>query len=384
MLYDIFNAPLDELAYPLWRLELSVQDLSVEDHIPESTWHKFLCYNTKMTRFKGSSMLSVLLEQCQSSTEILSRLKVRVLPLRFHVDQDALEFMMKFLSGVSSQMEVPQSSKPNQDWIFEKVELSPLRMEIDYKAKNISLQEVRDGNWMHLINLASIQEMAINLSALRLDNIRGGWSELSETIIGPWTSEFLRKAPIGWLTGLGLFHSIRLVGKGMADLVYTPYEGYTRSGSSGLVQGLTEGTRSFAKNIFDGATDLGLRVIRSTQTVLERAGTTFSPTEISSPASRRRSGSHGRPGNATEGLEHAFQSVSKNFAEAANTIIIPLDVYRKRGVSGYITQVLRAVPVAMLIKPMIGATEGVTKVVQGVRTSLDPTEKNDNESKYKK
>jgi autophagy-related protein 2 len=44
--------------------------------------------------------------------------------------------------------------------------------------------------------------------------------------------------------------------------------------------------------------------------------------------------------------------------------------------------VVRAVPIAVL-KPMIGASEAVSKTLFGLRNTMDPDVKHENEAKYK-
>lgn len=44
--------------------------------------------------------------------------------------------------------------------------------------------------------------------------------------------------------------------------------------------------------------------------------------------------------------------------------------------------VIRAVPIAVL-KPMIGATEAVSKTLQGIHNTFDPDVRQQNEVKYK-
>ena len=44
--------------------------------------------------------------------------------------------------------------------------------------------------------------------------------------------------------------------------------------------------------------------------------------------------------------------------------------------------VVRAVPIAVL-KPMIGASEAVSKTLLGLHNTLDPNVRHDNEAKYK-
>lgn len=46
-------------------------------------------------------------------------------------------------------------------------------------------------------------------------------------------------------------------------------------------------------------------------------------------------------------------------------------------------KVIRAVPIAVL-KPMIGASEAVSKTLLGLRNTMDPQNRRENEEKYKR
>jgi len=49
---------------------------------------------------------------------------------------------------------------------------------------------------------------------------------------------------------------------------------------------------------------------------------------------------------------------------------------------GPVRSVIRAVPIAVL-KPMIGASEAVSKTLLGLHNTLDPNVRHENEAKYK-
>ncbi|KFH66631.1 hypothetical protein MVEG_07156 [Podila verticillata NRRL 6337] len=91
-----------------------------------------------------------------------------------------------------------------------------------------------------------------------------------------------------------------------------------------------------------------------------------------------------QPADLNEGMELAYKSLSKNIGTAAHTIFaVPMEVYERTGAQGSVRAVIRAVPVAVL-KPMIGATEAFSKVLIGIRNSIDPAQRLQMEDKYKK
>jgi len=91
-----------------------------------------------------------------------------------------------------------------------------------------------------------------------------------------------------------------------------------------------------------------------------------------------------QPTNVKEGLQSAYKSLGKNLGEAAQTILaVPIEVYERSGTEGPVRAVIRALPVAVL-KPMIGASEAVSKTLLGLRGTLDPNVRDNVEEKYKK
>lgn len=51
-------------------------------------------------------------------------------------------------------------------------------------------------------------------------------------------------------------------------------------------------------------------------------------------------------------------------------------------IQGPVRAIIRAVPIAVL-KPMIGASEAVSKTLFGLHNTMDPEIKHENEAKYK-
>lgn len=75
--------------------------------------------------------------------------------------------------------------------------------------------------------------------------------------------------------------------------------------------------------------------------------------------------------------------MQRNFNSAAQTILaVPMEVYERSGSEGPVRSVIRAVPIAVL-KPMIGASEAVSKTLLGLHNTLDPNVRHENEAKYK-
>ena len=86
-------------------LRLKIRDYHVIDNIKTSSWHQFLGYmrpdSHALPRERGSTMLDFELTGVRpvanDSTQEF-RIKLKLLPMRLYVDQDALNFMVKFFT----------------------------------------------------------------------------------------------------------------------------------------------------------------------------------------------------------------------------------------------------------------------------------------------
>ncbi|KAF9958790.1 autophagy- protein 2 [Mortierella alpina] len=114
------------------------------------------------------------------------------------------------------------------------------------------------------------------------------------------------------------------------------------------------------------------------------SGSSLSAPTGSSSRANKVSKYANQPADINEGMELAYKSLSKNIGTAAHTIFaVPMEVYERTGAQGSVRAVIRAVPVAVL-KPMIGATEAFSKVLIGIRNSIDPAQRLQMEDKYKR
>jgi autophagy-related protein 2 len=210
------------------------------------------------------------------------------------------------------------------------------------------------------------------------------------------------------------------VGSGIADLVLLPIAQYKKDGR--IVRGVQKGATAFVKSTAIEAIKLGARLATGTQVILEQAegllGNQFKepvttetlqlPTsdedDLFDPEDEDSTGLISKyaeqPGDIQEGMQIAYRSLRRNFNSAAQTILaVPMEVYERSGnevrmllacyryetdpSQGPVRSVIRAVPIAVL-KPMIGASEAVSKTLFGLHNTLDPDLRHDNEAKYKR
>ena len=212
------------------------------------------------------------------------------------------------------------------------------------------------------------------------------------------------------------------VGSGVADLILLPIEQYRKDGR--VARGVQRGTNSFVRSTAMEVMKLGAKLATGTQVILEKAegvlggrfgenvvaeveveGVRESESEDEADAQTREVISRyaNQPEDVREGVQAAYRSLSRNINSAAQTILaVPMEVYERSGddvsdtFQRYISfdvnmiwssqaplkAVVRAVPIAVL-KPMIGASEAVSKTLLGMRNSLDPKGRRELVDKYK-
>jgi len=248
---------------------------------------------------------------------------------------------------------------------------------------------------------------------------------LGETLNDLWTPDVKANQLVKVISGIAPIRSIVNVGSGLADLVLLPISQYKKDGR--IIRGVQMGAKSFFKTGMLEGVKIGAKLATGTQVILEaaedalggenrRTGSVVAEpidTEYfgSPPANRSvlspsddESDDGGlsqsmigvsdgdkaisryadQPLDVRQGVEEAYKTFGKNLNAAAQTILaVPMEVYERTGNEGPMRKVIRAVPIAVL-KPMIGASEAMSKALLGLRNTMDPNNRAENEEKYKR
>ncbi len=185
-------APGAELAS---RILVTARELEILDHIRSSTWQRFL---TSMRtdsqgniRESDSNMVRVELKTLKPSSKSdleEVRLRAKILPLRLHVDQDALDFLKAFFAfqspdevGRSKQQE-PSEGAPELFFresisniilvslssCSEQVEIFPVQIKLDYKPKRVDYNALREGKTIELMNFFHFEGSEMTLRHIML------------------------------------------------------------------------------------------------------------------------------------------------------------------------------------------------------------------------
>ncbi|TBU50794.1 hypothetical protein BD309DRAFT_907025 [Dichomitus squalens] len=386
----------------------TIKDVEILDHIKTSTWKKFLTSlradSRGNVRETDSNMVRVelrMLHPVPGHPSQEARLRAKILPLRLHVDQDALDFLKQFFAFKDPDAAPPASVEPADEIYFQQAEVFPVDIKLDYKPRRVDYRALREGRTIELMNFFHFDGAEMTLRHITLKGITG-WPRFFDLLNDLWTPDVKATQLVDVISGVSPIRSVVNVGSGVADLVLLPIAQYRRDGR--VYRGLQKGTNAFIKSTAMEAIKLGARLATGTQVILEQAETVLGgqfsdevmaealqvPTpieldedELDEETRDLISKYAEQPVNVKEGVQSAYRSLRRNFNSAAQTILaVPMEVYERSGNEGAVRAVVRAVPIAVL-KPMIGATEAVSKTLLGLQNTLDPNIRQENEAKYK-
>ncbi|QRW18380.1 autophagy-related protein 2 [Rhizoctonia solani] len=257
------------------RALVTIKDLEVLDHIKTSTWNAFLtgmaADSKGNVRETGSDMLRAefsIVRPIAGNAVEEGRLKAKILPIRLHVDQDALDFLKKFFMFKDPDTEVkPADGKPAEEMFLQHVEIFPVDLKLDYKPKRVDYRALREGRTIELMNFFHFEGAEMTLRHITLSGITG-WARLGDTLNDLWTPDVKATQLAEIVAGIAPFRSLVRVGAGMADLVLLPASaGWRRD------RRREKGVRGAAAE----AAALGARLATGAQVVLERAESMLGP-----------------------------------------------------------------------------------------------------------
>ncbi|KAK9763685.1 autophagy- protein 2 [Basidiobolus ranarum] len=396
----------DYQQYPLGvetasRARFSIRDVEIIDRVQTSMWKKFLSYlrpdSDTSPRETWSNMVRIELDGVRPVPNVPleeMRLKIRLLPIRLHIDQDTLEFVIRFFNAPSNTTS-PVPSERKDNIYFQYCEILPIVLKFDYKPKHLDYGSLKGGNFAELVNLFRLEEADMMLLGVKLRGI-SGVERLLEELGSAWKPYIISTQVPNVVTGVASVKTLVNLGSGLADLVLLPVEQYMKDGQ--LIRGIQRGASSFAKATTMEIIKLGTKLAVGAQVLLEQADDILSfdhdeerlrrnsnyevdPEE--DEAAHPKSKYSEQPSDFNEGIELAYKSLSKNIGTATHSLItVPIQIYDRSGAQSSIRALIRGTPSAVL-KPMIGATEAISKVLLGARNSIDPNKRLQMEDKYK-
>jgi autophagy-related protein 2 len=350
------------------RISLEIHELGIVDHLRTSSWNKFLTElrprDGGILRPTASPMVKVqlsMVKNVEAPKQQEANLKIKVCPLRLHIDQDALDFLKAFaafkmdttVSAVASiqgaSASAASEAKDNGGFV-QRVEIFPIKIKLDYKPKRVDYQALRQGRTIELMNFFSFEASEMVLRHLVLNGVPS-WAKVGDLLQDIWTPDVKANQLADFHAGINPVRSVVNVGSGVADLVLLPVQQYKKDGR--LVRGVQRGSKSFAKTTALEAIKLGARMATGTQVILEHAERVLggrppqggSPVttpshqelfledmeeedELTPDTTENLSRFSKQPTDVREGIQTAYKSLSGNMRTAAETILaVPMEVY---------------------------------------------------------
>jgi len=362
-------------------------------------------------RETGSKMLHYEMLLVRPDTKLPNeeaRLKVKILPLRLHIDQDAFDFLRWFFtyeSPIAAQKAKMEKAgprpKPVEPTFFQQVDISSISLKVDYKPKVLDVAGfLAEGKIEELGNIFRLEGSEVHLVPVKLNGLKG-WNRLLEGAINAWKPHFKSMIP-GIASGLAPVRSLVNVGSAALDLLVLPFQQYQKDGR--FVYGLQKAASTFLKTATVETMNLSTKILVGTQVILVAADDMVDPSKaypenaatnlaassstasINSmtkpPGGKKNSIYAHQPATITEGLQQGYQTLSDNMKSAAWTLFrVPVEAYEQKGAQEAMKTMFFSVPSAIL-KPAIGLTQAASKTLMGARNTLSPATKRELDEKY--
>lgn len=370
-------------------IDVRVQNLVVFDHVPTSTWKKFAAYDLDAgERELGASMVHLeilLVKPVPELAAIEFVLRANVLPLRLHVDQDALEFIERFFQ-FKDESQMPSDPSPSDEAFIQRAEINAIPVTLDFKPKRVDYAGLRGGRTSEFMNFVILERARMTL---RHTIVYGttGWERLGNTLNDIWTPDVKRTQLAGVLAGVAPVRHLVNVGSGFRDLIEIPIKEYKKDGR--IVRSIGKGAAAFARTTGTEIVKLGAKVAVGTQYVLQGAedmltkpsaegssstGETASlqtgwEEEDMEPEEKKQISLYAdQPTGVVQGLRHAYSSLARDLNVARDAVIAVPGELLERGAA---RTVMSRAP-TIIFRPAIGATRAVGQALMGATNALDP------------
>ncbi|EEP80543.1 predicted protein [Uncinocarpus reesii 1704] len=380
-------------------LDVRVEDLEIFDHVPTSTWKKFATYMHDVgEREIGTSMVHLEILNVKPVPDLAASeivLKATVLPLRLHVDQDALDFLSRFFEFKD---ESATSQAPEDIPFLQRVEVNAIRVRLDFKPKRVDYAGLRSGRTTEFMNFFILDEADMVLRHVIVYGV-SGFDRLGQTLNDIWMPDIKANQLPTVLAGIAPVRSLVNIGSGVKDLVLVPMREYKKDGR--IVRSVQKGAIQFAKTTTSELLKLGAKLAIGTQTALESAEDFLSsprglPTQ--SPLSDgRRDDNHldegerprislyaDQPLGVAQGLRGAYASLERDLLFTRDVIVaVPGEIMESRNATEAAKRVMGRAS-TVVFRPAIGASKAVSRAFLGANNTIEPENRRRIEDKYKK
>ncbi|KAI4752078.1 hypothetical protein E4T52_15590 [Aureobasidium sp. EXF-3400] len=401
--FELKGVSLDFLIHPPGSgevqssVDVRVTNFEIFDRVPTSTWKKFLTLHSdkKNMREMMKPMIHLELLNVRPVPELVATemtIRASVLPLRLHVDQDALEFMTRFFDFKDD------SSKPADTTVeppfIQRLEVNTVSLCLDYKPKKVDYVGLRGGRMSEFKNFVTLEKADIKLKHAIIYGLRG-FDTLHDTLSDIWTPDVIHNQLRGVLAGIGMTRPLVELGIGIRDIVAVPVaeirkDGFkVRSVQKGAIKALSTTSSGFARLIAKVAIGTGTRLqdiedmLSPAQRPLSNQAFSNVEEEYEQPPPRAVSNYADQPLGVLQGLHSARRYLERDLTTARDAIIAVQGDFMASGTAaGAAKAVIRHAP-TILLQPVIGVSRAVGQTFKGVGNQVDREHIKKSEDKYK-
>lgn len=246
-------------------IRFNMETFAVTDNVETSTWNRFLTYMSSVgERESGSNMLELTLKNVRpdlklSYTEAV--VHASVLPLRLYIDQDTLDFLIRFFDFKDERFKLP----PDEEIFLQSLTIDRVRLKFDYKPKKVDFAGLKAGRSAEFANFFILEGLDLDLKEVKVN----GFLLLDlGTKLGAIYGPHIQKTQIaGLLAGLPPVRTAFNLGSGVKELFTLPLREYKEDGR--VIYGLQKGAKRFARTTVNELLNLGVKLASGTQVVLE-------------------------------------------------------------------------------------------------------------------
>ena len=366
-------------------IDVRIENLDIFDHVPTSTWKKFATYDQdKGAREMGTSMVHIELLNVKPLPELgasESVLRATVLPLRLHVDQDALDFITRFFEFKDDNIPV-HASKSDVPFI-QRAEVKDILVKLDFKPKRVDYAGLRSGHTTEFMNFIVLDEARMVLRHVIIYGV-SGFDRLGKTLNDIWMPDVRTNQLPGVVAGLAPVRSLVNIGSGFRDLVEIPLREYQKDGR--VVRSISKGAMAFARTTGTELVKLGAKLAVGTQYALQGAEGmlleqpqqpegNWDDDDIDMEEKKQISLYAEQPTGVIQGIRGGFRSLARDVNLARDAIIaVPGEVMESQSASGAAKAVWKRAP-TIIFRPAVGVSKAIGQTLMGATNAIDPQNK---------
>lgn len=385
--FELQGVNADLVVYPpgtgetVSSIDVRVQQLDIFDHVPTSTWKKFATYDQdKGEREMGTSMVHLEVLNVKPMPELGASeivLRATVLPLRLHVDQDALDFITRFFEFKDEK--VPVHASPSDIPFVQRAEVNNIPVKLDFKPKRVDYAGLRSGHTTEFMNFIVLEEARMVLRHVIIYGV-SGFDRLGKTLNDIWMPDVRTNQLPGVIAGLAPVRSLVNIGSGFKDLVEIPLREYQKDGR--VVRSISKGAAAFARTTGTEIVKLGAKLAVGTQYALQGAEDmlvdkpqddgSWDDDDLDEEDKKQISLYADQPTGVIQGIRGGYRSLARDVNVARDAIIaVPGEVMESGTAAGAARAVWKRAP-TIIFRPAVGMTKVIGQTLMGATNAIDP------------